>query len=167
VFTFLTGSHGKLRPNTEGNPTATGPSYSQLLQEFLPNFYGTAAAPFIREYITLMTTSAKEHGVIGPRKWEGRTASIFASVCQAYLTPEVIIRAGALVDAATAAAAAASNPHSRFTNRTVRVFGRNLHAGCHSHTPARLKLLHACDQWYSSRGSTPLTVIAVQFHQTR
>jgi hypothetical protein len=33
------------------------------------------------------------------------------------------------------------------------VFGKHLHSGMPS-GPARLKLLHACDQWYSSRVST-------------
>jgi hypothetical protein len=101
------------------NPTTTGPSSDVLLQEFVPNFYGEAAAPFIFDYIALMTSSAKEHGMLGPRKWEGRMPGLFASICQAYLTPNVVLRAAALLDAASAASAA-SVPGSRFIDRVAR-----------------------------------------------
>jgi hypothetical protein len=33
-------------------------------------------------------------------------------------------------------------------------------------THVRLKLLHACDQWYSSRESTALTVAIINFVET-
>jgi hypothetical protein len=51
------------------NPTPSGPTYTELTQEFVPHFYGEKAAPFIVDYLTLMTASAAQHGVIGPRKW--------------------------------------------------------------------------------------------------
>jgi hypothetical protein len=51
------------------NPTPSGPTYAELTHEFVPNFYGEAAAPFIFDYLKLMTASAAQYGVIGPRKW--------------------------------------------------------------------------------------------------
>lgn len=102
------------------NPSPAGPTYEDLVAEFVPQFYGAAAAPFVFDYLSLMTASATEHGVIGPRKWEGRNPGIFASICQAYLTPEVIIRAGALLEAASAVTGVES-PGSRFIDRVARV----------------------------------------------
>ena len=63
------------------NPTSSGPTYSELTHEFVPTFYGEAAAPFIFDYLALMTASAAKHGVIGSRKWYVELAprSILAS----------------------------------------------------------------------------------------
>jgi len=101
------------------DPSPSGPAYETLRNEFISGFYGTTAEPYVLEYIELLTASAAKHGVIGPRKWEGRQPGLFASICQAYLTPEVIVRAGALVKAAIAVTAV-SAPGSRYTDRVAR-----------------------------------------------
>ena len=111
---------------TAWDPTAaTGPTYKSLLSEFLPGFYGAAAAPHINAYIEQMTASVAEHGTIGPRKWEGRQPGIFTSICAAYLTPAVVLQAGATLKAASAAAVAAAyvpggGPKHRFIDRVAR-----------------------------------------------
>jgi hypothetical protein len=47
---------------------------------------------------------------------------------------------------------------------TVRVFTRNLALeDAIERTPARLKLLHACDQWHSSRESSALIVAIMNY----
>ena len=97
----------------------SGPTYAELTQEFVPHFYGPAAAPFIFDYLTLMTASAAQHGVIGNRSWEGRKPGIFASICQAYLTPDTVIRAATILKAAAAVTAVAA-PASRYTARLAR-----------------------------------------------
>ena len=66
-----------------------------------------------------MTASAAQHGVIGTRRWEGRKPGLFASICQAYLTPEVVIRAAALLKTAAATIAVAA-PGSRYIDRVAR-----------------------------------------------
>jgi hypothetical protein len=50
---------------------------------------------------------------------------------------------------------------------TVRVFGQKLHPRMpFDPTHVRLKLLHARDQWHSSRVSTPLTFFIVNYVET-
>jgi hypothetical protein len=101
------------------DPSPRGPTYEALRDEFVSGFFGAAAEPYVLDYIELLGASAAKHGVIGPRKWEGRKPGLFASICQAYLTPEVIVRAGALVKAAVAATAVAG-PGSRYIDRVAR-----------------------------------------------
>jgi hypothetical protein len=57
---------------------------------------------------------------------------------------------------ATAPYPAVHDPECAALFGAVRVFDINLHSRMPLvHTPARLKLEHACDQWHSSRTFTP------------
>jgi hypothetical protein len=57
-------------------------SYEELLQDFVPNYYSPVAAPYVYQYIELMTRYAAEYGLgDGRNNYLGANSASFAPFC--------------------------------------------------------------------------------------
>ena len=92
-------------------------SYQQMLRDFVPGYYGPAAAPFVLQYIALMTRSADTYGLGDARNnYLGNEVGF----CFDYLVPGAIMRAGALSQAAFGATALLE-PANAYLDRVLRM----------------------------------------------
>ena len=89
----------------------------QLIDDFVPAFFGQPAAPFVKDYIEFMAGEVEKYGVGDSRN---NHLGNVVGFCYDFLTPGTIIHAGAICKAAFGATAL-TPARNRFVDRVLRM----------------------------------------------